>query len=194
MPSAARLAGLSGAALFATLLACGGAPFPRETVATNARIDDPWLLGARCPSGPAADLTGMRIEDLAAGSGKMVGDGDTVRVHYVARLADGTVVHDTDHDTPPIEMIIGSTKVICGFEKGLIGMHAGAQRRITVPARLAFGDEGKPPSVPPGSSLVFVVDLFVPAELSSVELRSPGKAPAAGRGGGGGGAGGRPGH
>ncbi len=163
---------------------CGGA-FPRDAFATNTRTDDVWLEGPRC-EGPV-DTSGIVIEDVEPGNGKVVGDGDTVRVHFTATLKDGTVVHDTDRDTPPIELILGSSKIICGFEKGVTGTRAGGQRKITVPARLAFGSSGKPPQVPPGSDLVFL-DVQIPASLSSEPRSSPAR-PAQGGGGGG-----RPGH
>jgi hypothetical protein len=163
-------------------LSCGGASFPRETTATDARADDPWLEGGeRCAAG-SQDDTGLRIEELDAGTGRAVGDGEEVRVHYVARLANGTVIHDTRHDGAPIEIIIGSTKIICGFEKALIGMHAGEQRRVSVPWRLAFGESGRPPDVPPRTDLAFVIELFLPA-VSVLENGSPPGNPVLGGGG-----------
>jgi len=180
-----------GSTLLATaiVVSCGGAAFPRETTANNARTDDPWLEGERCGEGAHGDA-GLHVETLEIGPGKVVGDGQTVRVHYVAQLPDGTVVHDTRADGPPIEMIIGSTKLICGFERALAGMHAGEQRRVRVPARLAFGDAGKPPQVPGGSDLVFVIDLFLPADPVLEQGGGPVRPPSS-RGGGGRGA---PGH
>ena len=75
-------------------LSCGGA-LPRQTTATDTRADDPWLeSGERCSAG-SEDDPGLRIEELEAGTGKAVGDGEEVRVHYVARLPDGTIIHDT---------------------------------------------------------------------------------------------------
>ncbi len=144
-------------------LSCGGATFPRETTASNARADDPWLEGGERCGDSSQDLTGLRIEELDQGTGRAVGDGQEVRVHYVARLPDGTILHDTEHDGPPIEIILGSTKIICGFEKALLGMHAGGERRAFVPWRLAFGESGRPPDVPPRTDLAFVIDLFLPA-------------------------------
>jgi peptidylprolyl isomerase len=153
-------------------LSCGGATFPRETTASDARADDLWLEGGeRCAAG-SQDDTGLRIEEVEPGSGKAVGDGQEVRVHYVARLPDGAIIHDTRHEGPPIEIIIGSTKIICGFEKALLGMHAGAQRRVSVPWRLAFGESGRSPDVPPRTDLVFVIDLFLPA-VSALENGAP---------------------
>ena len=162
-------------ALLATTfsLSCGGGSFPRDTTARNGRADDPYLEGGeRCAPG-SNDNQGLRIETIEAGTGKTVGEGETVRVHYVAQLPNGTVVHDTRLDGAPIELIIGSTKVICGFERALVGMKAGEQRRVSVPWQQAFGESGKPPTVPARSELVFVVDLFLPAD------------PGAGRGSGG---------
>jgi hypothetical protein len=164
------------------VLSCGAGPFPRETTADDARADDPWLEGGeRCAPG-FHDDTGLRIEGLAAGIGKAVGDGQEVRVHYVARLPDGRIVHDTRHDGAPIEIIIGSTKIICGFERALLGMHAGEQRRVTVPWQLAFGESGKPPDVPARTDVTFVIDLFLPA-VTELENGSRPSNPARGGGG-----------
>lgn len=155
---------LASAIIAAALsFSCGGATFPRETTAANARADDPWLDGAGCAAGPRDD-TGLRIDVLEAGTGKVVGDGEHVRVHYVAQLPNGTVIHDTRNGGPPLEMMVGSTKIICGFDRTLLGMHAGEQRRVSVPWSLAFGETGKPPDVQPRTDLVFVIDLYLPAD------------------------------
>ena len=149
-------------AVLSLVLSCASAPFPRATHVSDGRTDDPWLEGEKCAEGSHDDAA-LRIEEVLAGTGKVVGDGETVRVHYVARLPDGTVVHDTRHDGAPIEVIIGSTKMICGFDRALIGMRAGSQRRVTVPWRLAFGANGRPPDVQPRTDLVFLIDLFLPS-------------------------------
>jgi hypothetical protein len=162
-------------------LSCGAAAFPRETTATDARIDDPWFEGERCGAG-FHDDTGLRIEELEMGSGKPVGDGETVRIHYVAKLPDGTVIHDTRRDgSAPLEVIIGSTKVFCGFERALLGMRAGGQRRVSVPWRLAFGEGGKPPAVPPQTDVVLVIDLYLPF-VPSLQNGAPPTNPSRGRG------------
>jgi hypothetical protein len=180
--------------LLAVVAACGGAPLPRETTASNTRTDDRWLDWAdACPAAVDAgfpSFAGLRTETIETGTGRALGDGETVRIHYVASLPDGTVVHDTRAGgTAPIEVVIGRTKIICGLQKALDGMRAGEQRRVTVPWKLAFGEAGKPPSVPPRTDLAFVVDLYVPAmggpESGSAPVRPPsGRGGGAGRGGG----------
>jgi FKBP-type peptidyl-prolyl cis-trans isomerase len=171
----------TGAAVL-LLVSCGGAPFPRDTTAANTRADDPWLEGGKLCSEALPGEAGLRVETLEVGSGKIVGAGETVRIHYVARSPDGKVVHDTHADGPPIEIIIGSTKILCGVERALTGMRAGEQRRVSVPAALAFGDAGKPPTIEPRTDLVFVIDLFLPADPTLDNGSSPVR-PAAARGG-----------
>ena len=143
-------------------LSCAGAPFPRETRANNARTDDPWFEGETCPPQPLDD-TGVAVEEIEPGVGAAVAKGDTVRVHYLATTREGAKLHDTHDGGPPLEIVIGSTKTICGFEKGLIGMKPGGQRRVRVPWRLGFGEAGRA-DVPAKTDLVFVVDLFLPAD------------------------------
>ena len=144
---------------------CAGASFPRETRASTARSDDPWLEGERCAAG-AQDSADLRIEDLEEGSGRPVERGETVRVHYAAALSSGAPLHDTRDRGVPSEIIIGSTKTICGFEKALAGMRPGGQRRVFVPWRLAFGENGRAPDVQPRTDLVFVIDLYLPSETA----------------------------
>jgi FKBP-type peptidyl-prolyl cis-trans isomerase len=150
----------------AALSACVGSSLPRQTRASNARSDDPWLEGERCAA-DSQDGAGIRSEDLEAGTGRPIDHGDTVRVHYVATLPGGGALHSTRDGGLPIEIMVGSTKTICGFEQALIGMKPGGQRRVTIPWRLAFGENGRAPDVPPRTDLVFVIDLYLPADAVS---------------------------
>lgn len=144
---------------------CAGASFPRETHASTALSDDPWLQGEGCGA-DAQEGSDLRIEDLEAGSGRRVERGETVRVHYVASLPGGATLHDTRDHGVPSEIIIGSTKTICGFEKALVGMSPGGQRRVFVPWRLAYGENGRTPDIQPRADLVFVIDLYLPADTA----------------------------
>ena len=76
-------------------------------------------------------------------------EGDTVAVHYIGKLSDGSVF-DTSRDRDPIQFTIGDKKVIPGFEDGVIGMITGGTKTITIPCEKAYGFHRK--------ELVTVVD------------------------------------
>ena len=64
--------------------------------------------------------------------------GDTVRVHYTGRLADGTVF-STSEGSNPLQFTVGSDMVISGFDKAVIGMKPGEIKTVEIPAREAYG-------------------------------------------------------
>ncbi|CAH1271124.1 FKBP9 [Branchiostoma lanceolatum] len=68
--------------------------------------------------------------------------------------------HETDET---VDFVLGRGEVIKGMETGLRGMCAGERRKITVPPHLAYGDKREElleGSIPPGSTLVFEVELI----------------------------------
>jgi FKBP-type peptidyl-prolyl cis-trans isomerase len=155
------------------LAACAPTEFPRQTRAANARNGDPWLEGRECPAEGVAPGS-LRIEEIVAGAGLPVQDGETVRVHYLATLATGETVHASRDSGLPVELVIGSQRTVCGFDRALVGMRPGGQRKVTVPAKLAFADAGRAPNVPSNADVVFVIDLYLPAD----NAREPHAAPA----------------
>jgi peptidylprolyl isomerase len=161
-------------------VSCGAGPTGRQTTASNTRGEDPWLTGEPCSPETPVDPS-PQIEVLAAGSGEPIATGMTVRVHYVASLADGTVLHDSHDGNLPSDVVLGSTKTFCGFERALLGMRPGERRRASVPWSLAFGESGRPPEIPPRTDLVLVIDLYVPADAALQNGAPPPRPGGAGR-------------
>lgn len=64
--------------------------------------------------------------------------GDTVRVHYTGKLADGTVF-DTSIGSEPYEFTQGQGQTISGFEQAVIGMKVGESKTVTIPVDEAYG-------------------------------------------------------
>ncbi len=64
--------------------------------------------------------------------------GDTVKVHYTGKLADGTVF-DTTRDDEPLEFTLGENRVIPGFEEAVLGMSPGETRKVRVGVDKAYG-------------------------------------------------------
>jgi peptidylprolyl isomerase len=64
--------------------------------------------------------------------------GDTVRVHYTGRLADGSVF-DSSEGRSPLEFRLGDATVIGGFEEGVAGLEPGGKRTVEIPPESAYG-------------------------------------------------------
>ncbi len=64
--------------------------------------------------------------------------GDTVSVHFTCRLDDGTVIDSSDGRTP-LQMTIGKSGLIVGFERACIGMEPGERKTVIVQAEEAYG-------------------------------------------------------
>jgi peptidylprolyl isomerase len=78
-----------------------------------------------------------------------VKNGDVVRVHYTARLSDGTEF-DSTASRGPLELEIGAGQVLPGLDRRIDGMTVGELSTVTVPAEEAYGlrDEARVQSVP----------------------------------------------
>lgn len=67
-----------------------------------------------------------------------VKEGDTVKVHYTGKDANGNVF-DSSVEREPIEFTIGDGKIIPGFEQAVIGLQEGDTSTFTVEADDAYG-------------------------------------------------------
>ncbi|OWM62761.1 FK506-binding protein 2-like [Punica granatum] len=85
--------------------------------------------------------------------------GDKVKVHYRGKLTDGTVFDSSFEREDPIEFELGSGQVIKGWDQGLLGMCLGEKRKLKIPAKLGYGAQGSPPTIPGGATLVFDTEL-----------------------------------
>ncbi|MFF9375527.1 FKBP-type peptidyl-prolyl cis-trans isomerase [Streptomyces griseoluteus] len=111
------------------------------------------------PEGDApAELT---VRDLVVGDGAEVKSGMVVRVHYVGVTFASGKEFDASWDRgEPFKFALGGGRVIKGWDRGIKGMRVGGRREIIVPPRLGYGGQSPTPLIPPGSTLVFVVDLL----------------------------------
>ncbi len=64
--------------------------------------------------------------------------GDTVKVHYTGKLADGSTF-DSSAETEPLKFTLGTGQVIPGFEGAVVGMKPGDTKTTTIPAGDAYG-------------------------------------------------------
>ena len=111
------------------------------------------------PSGPAP--TKLVTKDLVQGTGQTAKAGGTVTVNYVGVLYHtGKEFASSWASNQPFTTPLTSGSVIPGWVQGIPGMKVGGRRELIIPADLAYGKTGRPPTIPPNSPLVFVVDLL----------------------------------
>lgn len=118
--------------------------------------------GMGCSGGPGGPATALAVDvqELAPGAGPEAAPGRTVTVHYTGTLADGTKFDSSRDRGQPFTFKLGQGIVIPGWEQGLAGMKPGARRRLVVPPKLAYGDQGSGAVVPPGATLTFEIELL----------------------------------
>lgn len=104
------------------------------------------------------------IKDLIKGTGKTAKAGNTVTVNYVAVLYKngqqfGTTWTSGPHTPFQAQLTSGPSGVIQGWVKGVPGMKVGGRRELIIPPSLGYGSRAAG-SIPPNSTLVFVIDLL----------------------------------
>jgi FKBP-type peptidyl-prolyl cis-trans isomerase len=111
------------------------------------------------PSGPPP--TKLQVKDLVTGTGPTAKAGSQLTVNYVGVLyKDGKEFDSSWKRNQPFPFQLGQGAVIKGWDQGLVGMKVGGRRELIIPSDLAYGKTGSPPTIPPDSALVFVVDLL----------------------------------
>jgi FKBP-type peptidyl-prolyl cis-trans isomerase FkpA len=99
-------------------------------------------------------------EDLVVGKGAVCESGDDIVVHYVGWLTNGQQFDSSRARRDPLDFALGAGDVIKGWDQGITGMKVGGKRKLTIPAALAYGDQGCGGVIPPHATLVFEVELL----------------------------------
>jgi FKBP-type peptidyl-prolyl cis-trans isomerase FkpA len=109
---------------------------------------------------PGAEKTasGLVFRSVLPGKGRSPAPTDVVRVHYRGTLTDGTEFDSSIARGQPAEFPLN--QVIPCWTEGVARMKVGEKARLVCPSEIAYGDKGSPPTIPPGATLVFEVELL----------------------------------
>jgi FKBP-type peptidyl-prolyl cis-trans isomerase FkpA len=155
-----------------TLPACTSLtePPPPEPVASSgahAATAPPASGSPQAPQGvpalpalPVPPDQQMGMVTTTPGNGPVAKAGDRVSVHYVGTLTDGSKFDSSRDRNQPFQFVLGQGQVIKGWDQGVAGMKVGEKRKLTIPPAMAYGPQGRPPKIPPNSTLVFEVELM----------------------------------
>ena len=114
---------------------------------------------------PKAPVTELDTEDLKAGKGEAAAKGKQVTVNYVGIACSSGKEFDSSwgkkgkNKDDPLKFVLGTGKVIKGWDQGLVGMKEGGVRRLVIPGDLAYGPTGQPPDISGNDTPIFVVEL-----------------------------------
>ena len=135
----------------------GSAVAAEAGMPTVVRAPD-GIPGVTIPSTNAP--TDLRVAPLIRGSGEKVESGDNVIMHYSGFVwADGTKFDSSWANGEPTQFEVSPGKLIPGFVDGVIGQTVGSQVLVVIPPELGYGAKGTG-SIPPNSTLVFVIDIL----------------------------------
>ncbi len=130
----------------------------REATAPKLNIDAAEFINtAKNRPGAVVTPEGVVIETLKPGDGAMPVGTSTVSMRYVGKLPGGQIFDQIGPDEAPMDgRVLDFTP---GFSIGLQQMKAGGKYRLTIPAELAYGQNGVPGVIPPSCPLEFEVEL-----------------------------------
>lgn len=101
----------------------------------------------------------LQIIDIQLGEGKEAVKGALITTQYTGWLDDGTKFDSSYDRGKPFQCVIGTGRVIKGWDQGLMGMRVGGKRKLLVPSHLAYGERSMG-AITPHSNLTFEIELL----------------------------------
>ncbi len=101
--------------------------------------------------------SGLTIIIQKEGDGDPADALDILDVCYTGKLEDGTIFDENNYS---FKFTLGAGWVIDGWEEGLVGMKVGGKRRLIVSPDLGYGQQDSIEVIPPGSTLIFDIELI----------------------------------
>jgi FK506-binding nuclear protein len=99
------------------------------------------------------DVQGVSVDDRKLGQGPAAKKGSRLEMRYIGKLDNGSVF-DSNKSGKPFSFKLGAGEVIKGWDIGLQGIQVGGERRLIIPAHLAYGNKALP-GIPKNSKLTF---------------------------------------
>ncbi|MCH5318455.1 MAG: FKBP-type peptidyl-prolyl cis-trans isomerase [Paramuribaculum sp.] len=102
--------------------------------------------------------SGLSYKVLKQGTGPTITENDIAKVHYTGKLIDGTEFDSSIKRGEPLDF--KTSQVVPGFAEALKMMNKGSKYEIYLPSSLAYGDNDTGGIIPPGSTLIFTLEII----------------------------------
>jgi FKBP-type peptidyl-prolyl cis-trans isomerase len=130
----------------------------RKAVAEKNQSDGEKFLAAnKSKAGVKSTASGLQYQVITEGKGAKPAATDTVKVHYVGTLLNGSKFDSSIDRGEPAQFPLNG--VIAGWTEGLQLMPVGSKYKFWIPGNLAYGDRGRP-GIEPNALLTFEVELL----------------------------------
>ncbi len=137
---------------------------------------EPGAVDADVPEKFTETESGLKYRIRRKGTGPKPKATTTVKVHYKGWLDNGKVFDSSYDRREPIEFPLN--RVVKGWTEGMQLIGKGGMIELEIPYELAYGEEGRPPTIPPKATLHFIVELLdaqLPTEPGEVDKDAPEK-------------------
>lgn len=126
--------------------------------APNVKAGEAFLATNKNKAGVKTTASGLQYEVITQGTGPMPTAEDTVVCHYRGILMDSTEFDNSYKRNEPLTIPVSG--VISGWTEGLQLMPVGSKYKFYIPQQLAYGTVDRGGPIPPGSVLIFDVELL----------------------------------
>ena len=136
-------------------------PVPAWSPKLVLKKGEPTALDFAGTPKPGTDL---KVGTLIEGTGDEVEKGDLIVVNYLGAVYRGEKPFDESFSKPePFTTPIGLQRVVKGWDQGLVGEKVGSRVMLSIPPALGYGKQGSGETIPPNSTLYFVIDILAAA-------------------------------
>jgi len=130
----------------------------RQVAETEKKASEEFLKKMAKEKGAVKTDSGLIFINVKEGKGESPKPTDTVKAHYTGTLRDGKVFDSSVERGTPATFPL--KQVVPCWTEGLQKMKVGGKAKLVCPSNIAYGDNGRPPHIRPGATLVFEVELL----------------------------------
>lgn len=128
-----------------------------SVAASDSKPSEIIQVASTAPAEFTTTLSGLKYRVMKEGKGRKPNANSTVTCHYKGWLDNGKEF-DSSYGGSAATFPLGG--VIKGWTEGLQLVQEGGKIELEIPSELGYGASGSPPTIPPGATLHFEIELF----------------------------------